>query len=114
MLGPPPGPFPLFFLSLSPLGRKLLFVQTREPVVKTEREGSLWGKSLPPPSARACLFSPPDTPTYTLRQLSRGKDGQGMSLELQDARTSPEKGIRQEKETRVTLFLGTFFHQTAK
>lgn len=57
-------------------------------------------------------FLPPDTPTYTLRQLSRGKDGQGMSLELQDARTSPKKGIRQEKETRVTLFLGTFSHQT--
>lgn len=69
---------------------------------------------MPPPSARVCLFSPLDTPTYTLRQLSIRKDAQGISLELQDARTDPEKGIRQEKATEsgVTLFFGTFFHQT--
>lgn len=43
-------------------------------------------------------FLPPDTPTYTLMQLSIGKAGQGMSLELQDARADPEKRIRQERE----------------
>lgn len=77
---PPARALSPFSLSLSPLGRKLLFVQPREPVVKTEREGSLWGKSLPPPSARACLFSPPNTPTYTLRQLSIGKELSGHEL----------------------------------
>lgn len=58
-------------------------------------------------------FLPPETPAYTLGQLSLGKDCQGMSLELQDARTDPKKGIRQEEtESRVTLLLRTFFHQT--
>lgn len=57
-LGPPARALPLFSLPPSTLGRKPLFVQTQERVVKAGGEGSLWGKSLPPPSARAYPFSP--------------------------------------------------------